>query len=40
VAEAQQAADRLGLRVEHRPVGTGVVEPLLLSLGRTPDRVH
>jgi len=40
LAEAQQAADRLGLRFEHHPVGTGLVEPLLLSIGRTPERVR
>lgn len=33
LAEAQDAADRLGLRLEHVPVGTGVVGPILVSLG-------
>lgn len=33
LADAQRAADRLGLRLEHVPVGTGVVGPTLVSLG-------
>ncbi len=36
LAEAEQAADRLGLRFEHHPVGTGDVEPVLVSIGRRP----
>ncbi len=36
LAEAEQAADQLGLRFEHLPVGTGDVEPVLLQLGRRP----
>ncbi len=36
LAEAQEAADRLGLRFEHRAVGTGEVQPVLLQLGRRP----
>ena len=31
--DAQRAADRLGLRLEHVPVGTGAVAPTLVSLG-------
>ena len=34
--EAQNAADRLGLRFEHVHVGTGDIGPALLSIGRRP----
>jgi len=34
MADAQRAADRLGLRLEHRHVGTGDLTPALLSIGR------
>lgn len=36
IAEAEEAACRLGLRFEHLPVGTGDVEPVLVQLGRRP----
>ena len=36
LAGAQHAADRLGLRLEHRHVGTGDLAPTLLSIGRRP----
>jgi hypothetical protein len=36
MADAQRAADRLGLRLEHRHVGTGDLTPALLSIGRRP----
>jgi hypothetical protein len=37
LAAAQQAADRLELRLEHRHVGTGDLTPTLVSIGRRPD---
>jgi hypothetical protein len=37
LAEAQRAADQLGLRLEHVHVGTGEVAPALLSVGRRPE---
>lgn len=39
LAEAERAADQLGLRFEHLPVGTGDVGPVLLQLGRRPLHV-
>jgi hypothetical protein len=36
MAAAQEAADRLGLRLEHRHLGTGDVAPTLLTIGRRP----
>lgn len=36
LADAERAAERLGLRFEHHPVGTGDVEPVLVSIGRRP----
>lgn len=38
LAAAAEAADRLGLRLEHRHVGTGDVAPTLLSIGKRPPR--
>lgn len=37
LADAQAAADRLGLRLEHRHVGTGDLGRTLVSLGRRHD---
>ncbi len=41
LAAAQRAADRLGLRLEHRHVGTGDLGPTLVSVGARPaDHPH